>query len=302
MLYKVNAIVLGGKDIGEADKIITLYSKERGKIKAVAKGVRKMKSKFGSSLEPFILSSLLIYSKNDSIRQTRPTRGIMDSSLDIVSDAQIQDSFRNLRKDIAGLAYGNFLVELVCRMTGEGESGGHKIFHLLREFLSLGEELKNMKVLIYGFTLRFFSLSGYCPQLEECVGCGSTLVPKVGTLEVPKVGSLPKLGPLEGEGEERDSSKIKAGKELNFSVNQGGILCNVCKEKDRGALPISISSLQYLRQLMKMGSRYLKNLKISLYCEEELESIVQDYFNFYLERSIESLSFFKQITEAKCHI
>ena len=159
MLYKVRAIVLGGKDIGEADKLMTLYSEERGKIKAIAKGVRKTRSKFGSSLELFTLSSLLIYSKNNSSRQSYPHA----PTLDIISDAQIQNSYRNLRENLVEFAYGNFLVELENRMTGEEEDDGHRIFHLLREFLSSGRELKNTNVLIYGFTLRFFNILGYNP-------------------------------------------------------------------------------------------------------------------------------------------
>ena len=67
MLYKTKAIVLGGFDIKEADRIVTFYSEQRGKIKAIAKGVRKTRSKFGSSLEPFTLSNLLIYPKTGDV-------------------------------------------------------------------------------------------------------------------------------------------------------------------------------------------------------------------------------------------
>ena len=263
MLYKVKAIVLGGKDIGEADKIITLYSEERGKIRAVAKGVRKIKSKFGSSLETFTLSSLLVYSKNDPFRQVRLHRSSGKNSLDIISDTQIQDSFRNLRGNLAGFAYGNFLVELVNRMTGEGEIGGHRTFCLLRDFLSLGVGQKNIRVLIYAFTFRLFNILGYYPQVEKCVECNRT---------------------------------VKRGSGFKFSVNRGGVLCNNCKNGETGTLPVSASSVQYFKQLLKMESRYLKNLRVPLNCGKELENIVQGYLDFYLERNMESLVFLKNVT------
>lgn len=256
MLYKVKAIVLGRRDIGEADKLITLYSEERGKIKAIAKGIRKTKSKFGSSLEPFTLSDLLIYSKNDSTGGENP--------LDIISDAQIQSSFRNLREGLAGFAYGNFLVELVDRMTGEREQDGYRIFRLLKEFLGLAGCIRNAKVLIYGFTLRLFNVLGYHPQIDECAICGSK------------------------------------SKGYYFSVNDGGVLCNDCKKRETGVLPISTSSLQYFRQLMRMESRHLDSLKISVCCGRELENIVQDYLDFYLERDMKSLVFFRQIMGEIC--
>jgi DNA repair protein RecO (recombination protein O) len=255
MLYKAKAIVLGGRDIGEADKIMTLYSEEKGKIKAIAKGIRKTKSKFGSSLEPFTFSNLLIYSKNNSVAGKNP--------LDIISDAQIQSSFRNLRDNLEGFAYGNFLVELVDKMTGEREQDGYRIFRLLKEFLGLGGCVRNAKVLIYGFTLRFFNVLGYHPRIDECVICGS-----------------------KSEG-------------YYFSVNDGGVLCGDCKKRETGVLPISISSLQYFRQLMRMEPRHLDNLKISVCCEKELENIIQDYLDFYLERDIKSLVFFRQVTEER---
>lgn len=262
MLYKVKAIVLGGRDIGEADKIITLYSEERGKIKAVAKGIRKTKSKFGSSLELFTLSRLLIYSKNDYMKQVRLAGSSRHNSLDIISDAQIQDSFKNLRKDLAGFAYGNFLVELVDRLTGEGEPGGQRMFHLLKEFLGLCKELSSTRVLIYGFTFRLFNTLGYYPRIDKCVVC---------------------------------STAVKSGRDSNFSVSQGGILCNSCKKVDGSVSPLSTPSLQYFKQLMRMEPRRLSRLKILPYCEREMENIVQDYLDFYLEKNMVSFSFLKKM-------
>lgn len=265
MLYKIKAIVLGGRDFGEADKIITLYSKERGKIRAIAKGIRKTKSKFGSSLEPFMLSNLLIYSKYEPNKQMSTIGG---NSLDIITDAHIQDSFINLRGSLSGFAYGSFFADLVDKMTFEGEPE-YKVFNLLKEFLTLVRSKGNNGVLTYGFVLRLFNILGYHPKINECAEC---------------------------------NMEIKIGGKFKFSVSSGGVLCNNCKNIDVDALPLLASSLQYLKRLIRLNSRYLKNLKISRHSEAEIKNIIENYINFYIGRDLNSFSFLKQIMEEPCNI
>ena len=267
MLYKVKAIVLGGIDIKEADKIVTLYSRERGKIRAVAKGVRKTKSKFGSSLEPFCLSNFVIYSKYSGLHHAQPS-----GLLDIIKDAEIEFSHRSLRQDIFCFAYASFVSELVSSMTEEGPHGDPRIFYLLKEFLSIDpKEPQNLKKRFlnysaYSFSFRFFDVLGYSPFIEECAICGS-----------------------------RD---IVSKKKMGFSVNEGGIICEPCKDKKSGMPQFSFSSLQYFRKLLVSDACFLKNLKITEPQEREIKKVLQDYFDFYLKRELRSMRFLESLMEA----
>src|SRR3989337_969412 len=106
-LYKDEAVVLKTIKLGEADRIVTLMTRSHGKVRAVAKGVRKTKSRFGARLEPFTLVNLMIY------------KGRKD--LDTITSADIVSSFDSLRTDYRRLTAAAAVVELVDKITPDRE-------------------------------------------------------------------------------------------------------------------------------------------------------------------------------------
>ena len=106
-LYRERGIVLRTIKLGEADRIITIATEGRGKVRAVAKGVRKTKSRFGARLEPLTHLSLQLYE----------TRG----DLDIVTQVETIDSFRTVREDLDRLTQASALLEAVDHLAQEGE-------------------------------------------------------------------------------------------------------------------------------------------------------------------------------------
>jgi len=153
--YKTKGIVLKRKDVGEADKIITVFSDRYGKIIARAKGVRKILSKNGGSIELFILADFVFAE---------------GKNFDILVGASIINSFKNIRNNLKKTAIAYYFVELVDKLTSEKE-GSNKIFGLLLESFSFLDSKKE-KLLIYPyFELNLLSYLGYFPQLEKCVHC-----------------------------------------------------------------------------------------------------------------------------------
>lgn len=148
-LYKTEGIVLNTFKLGEADRIIILISPERGKIRAVGKGVRKTKSKFGSRLEPFTHLDLLIYE---------------GKTLDIINQAEIVDSFKELRTDLEKIKYGSVMLELTDKVSQENEDS-RQVFALL---LSTLKELKTTDarygLLLAVFDLKLMSIIGFSPR------------------------------------------------------------------------------------------------------------------------------------------
>lgn len=158
-LYKTDAIVLRHYELGEADKIIVLYTKERGKVKAVASGVRKTKSRLAGGLELFTYNDLLLY---------------QGKSLANVSQCDIKESFASLRSDLFKMAYASYLAEIVNEFTVEEEKN-EPLFALLLTSLYLLAGKGDSELITRFFELRLLNLLGYRPEIAGCVDCGKEL-------------------------------------------------------------------------------------------------------------------------------
>ena len=160
-VYKTQAIVLRQRKLGEADKIVTLYSSHHGRIDAIAKGVRRTKSRLAGHLEPLTLGSYLLAEGRE---------------LDIVTQAETVDAFPALRASLERISRGLYCAELVDRLTPE-RSEGNPIFRLLQETLGYLATSPEFEMATRRFELRLLGELGYRPSLGECAACGSRLEP-----------------------------------------------------------------------------------------------------------------------------
>lgn len=157
--YRAEAIVLRTHKLGEADRIITLLTRERGKVRAVAKGVRRTKSKFGARLEPFSRVDLLVFE---------------GKSLDIITQAESLNAYgQDLALDYSLWTAGQTMLETADRLTPEDSISAESQYLLLvgalRTLVS-GEHAANL--VLDAFLLRALSMAGYSPNLNACVVCG----------------------------------------------------------------------------------------------------------------------------------
>jgi len=159
MLYKTEGIVLKSMEYEEADKIVTIYTKNYGKITAIAKGVRKTKSKFGSSLEILTHSNFLIYKGRN---------------IDIVSQTEILESFFSTSKEVIKFAFAVNCVEVVNRLTEEQEIN-IGLFNLLKEVLHYLKGSNDPKLLTLSFKWQTISILGYRPSLDHCCRCNKSV-------------------------------------------------------------------------------------------------------------------------------
>lgn len=159
MLYKTEGIVLKSMEYEEADKIVTIYTKNYGKITAIAKGVRKTKSKFGSSLEILTHSIFLIYKGRN---------------IDIVSQTEILESFFSTSKEVIKFAFAANCVEIINKLTEEREININ-LFNLLKEVLHYLREANDPKLLALSFKWQTMSILGYRPSLIHCCRCNKSV-------------------------------------------------------------------------------------------------------------------------------
>lgn len=151
-LFRTEAIVMRRRDFGEADRLLTVFTPGRGKIKVLAKGVRKPTSRKGGHVELFARVDMLIAKGRD---------------LDILSQADMVEPYLPLREDLVRTGYAALAVELLDRFTGEEEEN-IRAYHLLRDTLGLLCQENDLRLTARFYELRLLSWVGYQPQLFAC--------------------------------------------------------------------------------------------------------------------------------------
>ena len=158
MKSKTEAIIIGSMNLGEADKLVTFFSLERGKLRGVAKNARKSFRRFGAGLELFTHARLHLYEKEHQ-------------ELIRIESADIISQHFDMTGDLDRLVAGSVMVELVKEIAPEGERNAHA-FLLLAHLLHLLNEGVDPMFLLRIFEIRFLSLLGFQPKLDKCLSCG----------------------------------------------------------------------------------------------------------------------------------
>jgi len=158
--YKTLGIVLKGTNFGEADKILTVFTDRFGKVKVMAKGIRKIKSHLAGSLEPFMLVDLQLYE---------------GKTFYTVTGAAIQKDFPLLHSDLDKTAHAFFVGELVDRFMQENQKTS-EVFDIFSEVLESLED-SDRHLLIRAFELKIIEASGFKPELHFCVHCKEKITP-----------------------------------------------------------------------------------------------------------------------------
>ena len=158
-LYRDEAVVLRTQKLGEADRIVTLLSRYRGQIRAVAKGVRRTASKFGSRLEPFMVVDAQFYE---------------GKSLDIVNQAETIGSYGGqIIEDYGAFTAANAMVEAAERLTSE-ESSPQQYLLLVGALRSLASKEHDSSLILDSYLLRALAIAGWAPSFDNCARCEAT--------------------------------------------------------------------------------------------------------------------------------
>ena len=156
--------MLRTQKLGEADRIITLLTRQNGRVRAVAKGVRRTKSRFGARLEPFTHVDLMLH----------PGR-----SLDVITQAEVIRPYgAPLAEDYPRYTAGTAMLETAERLTPEEKEPALRQFLLLigglRTLTETGEDAREPRLVLDAYLLRSLAVAGYAPALEECARCGAS--------------------------------------------------------------------------------------------------------------------------------
>jgi len=244
--FRVEAVVLRHADWGEADRLLTLYTRERGKVRAIAKGARKIRSRKAGHLEPFTRVTLQLAKGRDLL---------------IVTQADTLDAYLPLGEDLIKTGYASYAVELLDRFTYEDESENYAIFRLLTEVLTrIATEPEAWLAMRY-YELRLLDLLGFRPRLFECANCGEPIQPV----------------------------------DQFFSPAAGGVLCPTCGAGLPGVWSVSMEALKVFRHLQRSTYTQAQRAHPGLAVQNELETLIQKYLTYLLERGLNSPGFIKEI-------
>ncbi|NNC10766.1 DNA repair protein RecO [Planctomonas sp. JC2975] len=157
-VYRDEAVVLRTHKLGEADRIVTLLTRGHGKVRAVAKGVRRTASKFGARLEPFMVADVQLYEGR---------------SLDIVTQAESLGAYgAPIAMDYASFTSANAMVETADRLT-EAEGSPQQYLLLIGALRSLSRNEHEASLTLDSYLLRALSIAGWAPSFDTCSRCGT---------------------------------------------------------------------------------------------------------------------------------
>lgn len=162
--HKTEGFVLKTLSYSDSDLIVTFYTRNFGKLTAIARGARKSRKRFVNVLEPFCCSSLLFS------RKQRDQLAWLES-------CQMINEFPEIRKSLDRTLLASYLIDLVDHFSIE-EKPGRELFELLRSFLLLIEEGDTSERLLRFFEIRHLKLTGYAPALDCCMICKAPLNPQ----------------------------------------------------------------------------------------------------------------------------
>ncbi|PIP78295.1 MAG: DNA repair protein RecO [Gammaproteobacteria bacterium CG22_combo_CG10-13_8_21_14_all_40_8] len=277
-MYSTEGIVLKEKDFGEADRFFTLFTKDFGKIKVMAKGVRKIKAKLRGGLQLFHYIYLEF---------------VQGKYFYTAIEAVNINTFLTLRNEPEKLKALFYISELLAKLVKEERD--ERIWLLFLKIFKKMEESKfsgsRLELLLRYFEWNLLDILGYHPELYNCVNCGVKL--REGKPPHHNEDKLPKVTKL------TESVPVWCGGKLYFSAGEGGILCGFCKNKDREAREIELDAIKILRLILGRKKEILEKLKINIqesgltrsnFLEQNLDGlkkITQYYLQYLLEEKIE---------------
>jgi DNA repair protein RecO (recombination protein O) len=254
--YKTRAIILKNYKLGEADKIVKMYSDEGHLISAVAKGCRKTGSRFRGRLELFCLVDL-------EMSEGR--------NLDIIGQADILRCFTDIPMDFYRFVFAEIVSNIILKTQQSGDKNP-LLFKLL--YASLNEinktepeDVIGLKKILCFFEARFLQVTGLGPMLKTCSRCNKS------------TSDLYKLG------------KEKVG----FSIDYGGVLCRECCQVTGARVDLNCSSYRLLVDLFRLKIEDLINIEIDPYSLRKVCRLMEDYMVFHTYCTVDSFKYLKKI-------
>ncbi len=227
-VYQTEAIVLRRTDFGEADRLLTVFTPEQGKLKLIAKGARKPTSRKSGHVELFSHSRFLVAVGRD---------------LDIITQAETLEPFLPLREDLLRTTYAYYVAELADAFTAERDEN-RPLFHLLHEALGWLCTAEDLALAARYYELHLLGLVGFQPQLFLCGGCREPLQPVVNYFSAAEGSAFcPRCGYERGGTAELSLNALKV---LRFLQTRDWATCRLLRLSPASHLEVERTMNHYI--------------------------------------------------------
>ncbi|MGB9596200.1 MAG: DNA repair protein RecO, partial [Candidatus Poribacteria bacterium] len=166
-LKRSNAIIIGHYSLGETDKIIILFTRDYGKVRAVAKGVKRLKSKLSGRIEILTYGDLIYFER-------------AGKDLHLINSFDIIEPFQTIKEDLLKMAYCYYIADLIQHVIPESEPDPDT-FDLMLSVMYLIESANDVEIIVRAFEIRLLERIGLNPRLDSCIICSNEI-----NEEVPK--------------------------------------------------------------------------------------------------------------------
>ena len=268
--YTTDAVVLRIRQLGEKDRIVSLLSREHGKIPTVAKGARRPGSRLAATTQPFTFAQFAL------------ARG---RNFDIITQVVIHDTFYALHTNLLATACASCAMELLERALSERHAEP-ELFDLLMETLRALVAGDNGEATLRWFEMRAAALLGYQPELSACVRCGRQV--EGGGSKIEDCGSN---APVQNSlfASPAPASILNHRSSIRyFSFNFGGVLCEDCRSFDLAAIRLGAGTLATLQALSNSSAEQRRHLRIADFMRGELTRVVDGWLEHRLELRLKS--------------
>ena len=266
-VYKVEAVVLRHQPVGEADRILTLFTREYGKLRVSARGVRKMTSRLAGRVQPYTEGRFLL------------ARG---RTLDVVAQAEVVRAFAGLQRDLLRGAYAAYIAELVDRFLPERDRHP-EVFNAVLDAFAVVEAAAEDEAEVYAlwFSLHLADSLGYRPEMAQCVTCGRP---------------LPSGAPAAGDAAEQVSPVRRAS--WAFSPAAGGALCPACAAGEPSAAKVAPGVLATGAYLLRSTAERARRLRIPERQRRALAGLVQAHLEYHLDGRLRAPAVIARLRQA----
>ncbi len=258
-LEKATALVIRGTDFSETSRIVTLWTREFGKVRALAKGGRRLKSNFDVALDLLTVCGIVF------IRKT-------SGSLDLLTEARVEERFPLLRCDLSALYGAYYVAEMLSDWTQDHDPHPSLFEEALTALRNLGQPSVLTGPCVAHFELVLLRELGYGPALDFCADCGEEFLPPLPLGEGSGPDALTPDHSPRGRGENG----------LAFSAAGGGALCAACQPKQRDKRPMLEATRRTLEQLQQNGEAWREVQDPHL--RAEVRQLLNHYVTYLLGR------------------
>lgn len=267
---KTEAVVIKAVNLREADKIITFFSREYGKIQGVARGVRKIRTKYSGKLELFNRVEVIFFQKTEPLQS-----GGFPEKHPLLSITQVDlvEALPQFQTDFHRMIGASYIAELLNRLFEDYDDSHKAVYTLVCHTLKALATLDRIQNILPAFELKLLTHLGYAPVFDECTVCQR---PRTQTLD------------------ETNSTQ----QSLGFNFATGGVLCPRCKTMKKGTFDVSPSTLNAMQQLLETAILYIDHVPLTPQIHQEIKPLLSGYLQYHLGVSLKTDTFVQKLRSA----